>query len=121
MIAIHERYKRVAAHWQTHLEKSRRLILQAALISEQHRKAVVLGSGLLLDVPLETLSRQYQEVILIDIAHLTTVRQRCKTLNNVTLLEHDITGLSDSMLSDWKNQPLPLLPQHYRRQLWMQI
>ncbi len=107
LIAIQERYKRVAKQWQPHLENSRQLILQAASQTQQHHKVVVLGSGLLIDVPVEVLAKQFNTVILIDIAHLIGARRLRKKLDNITLLEHDITGLAEALLSYQHGKALP--------------
>ena len=107
LIAIQARYHRVGAAWQSHLQNSRQLILSSSALCPQHRKVVVLGSGLLLDVPLESLSQQFTQVVLLDIAHLSAVVKRANTLDNVTLLEHDITGLAQSLLEYRSGDPLP--------------
>ena len=107
LIAIQARYKRVAKQWKPHLENSRQLILQAVSEIPQHHKVVVLGSGLLKDVPVEALAKQFDSVILIDIVHLIETRHHCKKLGNVVLLEHDITGLADALLSYRPKMALP--------------
>ncbi len=40
----------------------------------QKRTAVVLGSGLLRDVPIEELSENFDTVVLVDLVHLASVR-----------------------------------------------
>lgn len=116
LIAIQARYKRVAKQWGPHLENSRQLILQAVSEIPQRHKVVVLGSGLLKDVPVEALAKQFEIVILIDIAHLIGTRRLCKKLGNIVLLEHDITGLADALLSYRPEMALPrpnaTLPHH---------
>ncbi len=107
LIAIQARYKRVAKQWQPHLENSQQLISQAAAQTAQRRKVVVLGSGLLKDVPVEALAKQFDSVILIDIAHLIGARYRCMKLDNIVLLEHDITGLAEALLSYQSGIALP--------------
>ena len=107
LIGIQSRYKRVAEQWQPHLGNSQQLILQAASQTTQRRKVVVLGSGLLKDVPVEALAKQFDSVILIDIAHLIGTRYRCMKLDNIVLLEHDITGLAEALLSYQSGMALP--------------
>ena len=107
LIAIQGRYKRVADHWRTHLDNSRQLILHAAAQTPQRNKVVVIGSGLLLDVPVEMLAKQFNTVILIDIAHLISVRLLCMRHSNITLVEHDITGLAEALLSYRRGESLP--------------
>lgn len=107
LIAIQARYKRVAEQWQPHLENSCQLILQAASQTTLCRKVVILGSGLLKDVPVEALAKQFDSVILIDIAHLIGTRYRCMKLDNLVLLEHDITGLAEALISYRQGMSLP--------------
>src|SRR5215212_3436192 len=63
------RYQRCREYWANHLEKSRATILCGAERAEQRRKAVILGGGLLHDVPLAELSAMFREVILVDLIH----------------------------------------------------
>lgn len=107
LIAIQARYQRVAKQWRPHLENSRQLISQAAAQTHQRCKVVVLGSGLLKDVPVEALAKQFDSVILIDIAHLISTRYRCMKVDNIVLLEHDIIGLADALLSYRLGMALP--------------
>lgn len=107
LVAIQARCKRVAEQWQPHLENSEQLILKAAAQTAQRHKVVVLGYGLLKDVPVESLAKQFDSVILIDIAHLIGTRYRCMKLDKVVLLEHDITGLAEALLSYQSGIALP--------------
>lgn len=61
------------------------------------RTAVVLGSGLLRDVPLEMLSRAFDTVVLVDRVHLASVRAwlSLKKLTNIKLVERDLSGYGD--------------------------
>lgn len=107
LIAIQARYQRIGQQWENHLHNTRQLILKAVQQCPQHDKVVVLGSGLLLDVPLAQLSQCFKEVVLIDVVQLRSIRQHCKKLSNVTLLEYDITGLAAPLLTYRRHDPLP--------------
>jgi len=93
-IALKSRYRRNRTAWQPHLEKTRRAILSAAQESRNRNKVVLLGSGLLLDVPLEELSAMFHEVVLLDIVFLPEVCKRVKRYNNVKLVQHDVTNMA---------------------------
>lgn len=67
------------------------------------RKAIVLGSGLLLDVPVEELSAHFKEVVLVDILHLPEVADRLKGLPNVRTVQCDVTGIAEN-ISRLRNQ-----------------
>lgn len=107
LIAIQARYQRVANAWQPHIKHCEALIREASEQCQQHRKVVILGSGLLLDIPLKYLSKHFTEVVLLDIAHLRVTVKHAACYGNVTLLEHDITGLSEALINYHPNKPLP--------------
>ena len=55
--------------------------------------AVIVGSGLLLDVPLEDLADRFERVYLVDIFHMPQVRRAVRRYFNVKLLTGDVTGI----------------------------
>jgi len=73
----------------------------------QRRTAVVLGSGLLRDVPIEELVRTFDTVVLVDLVHLASTRLwlRLKGYKNVRLIERDLSGYDDLAAG---RQPEPL-------------
>ena len=96
-VAMKGRYRLNSAAWQSHLEQSRRFILSCAEQCPERHRVVVLGAGLLLDVPLEELAALFKEVVLADIVFLPKVRRRTKRFSNVRLLQHDATGMSEKL------------------------
>lgn len=102
-IAMRERYKRNRSSWQPHLDKSRKAVLSAAKRIKNRNKIMVMGSGLLLDVPIDELSSIFKEVVLSDIIHLPEVRRRIKKLPNVRLIEQDAVGISEKLFQNIKN------------------
>ena len=96
-IALEARYHRCQLAWSKHLNNSQDLIRSAMNECLQHRKVVVLGSGLLLDIPIEDLSARFDQVELIDMVHLRTARKRVNTFHNVHLIEFDITGVTPTL------------------------
>ncbi len=94
VIAMGRRYRRNGMSWRSHLEHTRRFILSAAKKCQNHRKAVILGSGLLLDVPLDELSSTFLEVVLLDIVFLPEIRRTVKKYGNVKLIQHDVTNMA---------------------------
>ncbi len=107
MLGLQARHRRVQSHWQQHLENCQQLILRSALACRQTNKVTIIGSGLLLEVPLEQLSAQFNKVILIDMVQPRAVRKRCLKLGNVTPLVHDITGLATALINYKKGDKLP--------------
>ena len=69
LMAIRGRARRCWNAWKPHLEKSKATIRRAIGSCQQKRKAVILGSGMLYDVPVEELSTSFREVLLVDIVH----------------------------------------------------
>ena len=91
--ALRARRDRCRSDWQSHLEHTRAVILDAAAQCERYRSALVVGSGLLFDIPLEELSRRFENVVLVDIVHAWSVHRRVAGFSNVRLLPLDVTGV----------------------------
>lgn len=78
----------------------------------QRRTAVVLGSGLLRDVPIDALAASFDTVVLVDLVHLASVRLRLalKGRRNVRLIERDLSGY-DQLAAGEEPEPLSFLRQ----------
>ena len=96
-IGLKCRYKRHPSRWQPHLERTRQCILSAAGKCGNRGKVVILGSGLLLDVPLDALSAMFRDVVLIDVVCLPEIRRRIKRYGNARFLQGDVTGIADTL------------------------
>ena len=83
--------------WQPHLDATQRYILSAVERCQNKGRAVILGSGLMLDLPLAALSSMFHEVILKDVICLPAVRKELQKYSNATFLEHDVTGVAGSL------------------------
>lgn len=114
IIAMEARYKRSKKQWEPHLKNSRAIIQAAASKIDQNSEIVILGSGLLLDVPIDYLSKQCSKLYLVDVVHLKKVKRLIRKYDNIILVEHDVTGLADEMLNSTVDNPLlkpkPSLP-----------
>jgi hypothetical protein len=93
LIALEFRARRCEAAWAEHQRNCKAFIVKAADLCEQQRICVVLGSGLLLEVPLKALSERFERVILVDIFHMPQVAREVKKHFNVKLLTGDVTGV----------------------------
>ena len=93
LIAIEARHQRQRANWAPHLENTRTVIRDAAALSAKRRRALIYGSGLLLDIPLSDLAAGFDEVILVDAAHLRRTRRMAHRFGNVRCVEADISGV----------------------------
>lgn len=109
MIGMQARHKRCRDAWGPHLQQTRQLIIEAADACPGRGTAVVLGSGLLLDVPVAELSAAFDEVVLVDILHMpqvwSRVRREVAGIGNVRLDERDITGVIKALSCG--KQPTP--------------
>lgn len=91
-VRLWSRYGRCRRAWAPHLESTRRFVADAAVAASGRRTALVFGSGLLADLPLDALCAKFARVVLVDIVHLPTVRWRTRRLANVELVVADLTG-----------------------------
>ena len=91
--ALRARRNRCREAWRPHLAHTREVILEAAARCERRRSALIVGSGLLFDVPLEALSRQFERVVLVDIVHAWSVHREAGRFSNVRLVPLDVTGV----------------------------
>jgi hypothetical protein len=88
---VRARYLRRKTEWAEHLVKSRSVILRGAERAEQKRKALILGGGLLHDVPLAELAGTFREVLLVDLIHPLASRWQTRQLRNVRRVTADVT------------------------------
>lgn len=88
---IYNRYAREAENWNSHLEKTKQYI-SSYILNNHFQTATILGSGWLLDLPLEFLSLRLQKILLYDVYHPPQIRQKLKKYNCFELITADITG-----------------------------
>lgn len=100
LIALQQRANRQKRAWKPHIEAcqqaTRAMIATHCANDPQHQRrrlAVVLGSGLLLEVPIADLATAFERVVCLDLYHMPSAHKRAKPYPNVTLRAHDITGL----------------------------
>lgn len=106
------RANRCATAWGEHEENSKHFILSTASRLKQRRTAVILGSGLLRDVPWRQLSAAFDTLVLVDLVHLSSVRAKLyrRKYRNVVLNSRDLSGYD--MLEEGREiEPLSFLRQ----------
>jgi len=108
-IGIRSRFRRVRDHWQPHIQNCRSLILRGMDRCSSRRKAVILGGGLLHDVPMAEIAAAFQEVVIVDIVHPCFSRWVTRKYKNVRRLAVDITNTVESLywVSDEPEKHLP--------------
>jgi hypothetical protein len=94
-VRLWARAGRCARDWAEHERNCKAIVRQH--MPKRGRVAVVLGSGLLRDVPIEALSETFREVRLYDLQHLASVRLWAviKGLRNLHFLQQDLSTRVD--------------------------
>lgn len=93
LISIASRYRRLKKVWKPHLQQTQEFILSSAERCSQRHIAVILGSGWLLDIPWQALSRMFSKVYLVDLIHSRAVQKKVRTFPNIILVTKDVTGV----------------------------
>jgi hypothetical protein len=87
---IWDRFLQESGGWTSHLENTKKYILQ--FCENKRGILTLLGSGWLLDIPIDILAKQFKEVYLVDIYHPAQIKHLVKPYKNVKCIEMDITG-----------------------------
>jgi hypothetical protein len=111
-VSLWSRAERCAKAWAPHEENCKAFIRDTTADLKQKRTAVVLGSGLLRDVPIADLAAAFDTVVLVDLVHLATVRAWivARRLHNVRLIWRDLSGFEDAVAGG-APEPLAFLRQ----------
>jgi hypothetical protein len=95
-VAYWARGNRQARAWAPHLGNARSLIDTTIDDLPVRRTVVVLGSGPLFDLPLESLARTFARVVLVDRVHLSTIAPRIARYGNITLDWRDLSPAANA-------------------------
>lgn len=79
--------------WAGHHARCQAVVSEVVTGLDQRRKVLVLGSGLVRDVPLDQLCEAFEEVVLADAVHLPLVRLRMMRRAKVRLVTRDLSGV----------------------------
>ena len=99
---IMNRYIREVTNWKPHLENTKLAILKSSA-GKGRGKLAILGSGWLLDVPIEELSARFDQVWLFDIKHPAQINRKVDRYKNVRLVETDISGFAITIFNISQN------------------
>ncbi|MCM0020205.1 MAG: hypothetical protein NBV67_09450 [Tagaea sp.] len=111
-VRLWSRAGRCARAWRPHLERSRAEILAGAEACARRRTALILGSGVLADVPLRELARLFEKIVLVDVVHVPMVRWRAKRLGNVVCATVDLSGVAAGLARS-AERPWPVPGSRY--------
>jgi hypothetical protein len=92
-VALWSRARRRREDWRPHEERCHAVVRRAMADLPRRRTVVVLGSGLVRDVPLPDLLDGFERVVLVDAVHLHPVRKAMADHGKVTLVEADLSGV----------------------------
>ncbi|MFH6786029.1 MULTISPECIES: hypothetical protein [Methylobacterium] len=108
-VRLASRSRRCRAAWAPHLAAAKGTVRAAMEGLDRRDTAVVLGSGLLDDVPIDDLARAFRRVVLVDAVHPWRARWRARGRANVTRLTHDLSG-TEGLLLGRRDALEPVLP-----------
>lgn len=127
------RARRCAKAWQAHQVASQNFLIQQSITVPKRSRVMVLGAGMLGDVPLTHLAATFAHVVLVDVTLLWPTRWYLRRFANVDYLLHDVTTLAQQQPAHWQPgfslpgtadwvislnllSQLPLLPLAYAQQ-----
>jgi hypothetical protein len=92
-VALWSRATRCRAAWAPHEARCHATIRAAMADLDRPHTALVLGSGLVRDVPLDDLVERFEHVVLVDAVHLWPARRRARH-PKVELVTADLSGVA---------------------------
>ena len=107
-VGLWSRGRRQRAAWQAHEAQCHAVIQRAIANCVRKNTVVVLGSGLVRDVPMAAMLSAFQRVVLIDVVHLPAVRWQYGRHPRVQMISRDLTGVLDWVIgqADARRDPL---------------
>lgn len=88
---ILRRFIKEARNWDSHLSNTKQVIRD--FVGEKHPDSLtVLGSGWMLDIPVDFLAGQVREIFFYDIRHPAGIIDRYRNYNNMKFIQADLTG-----------------------------
>jgi hypothetical protein len=94
-VGLWARGRRQNRAWAPHLANARSLLDTGIDDIPVRRTVAVLGSGPLFDIPLESLARTFERVLLVDRIHLSSIDERIGRYGNITLDWRDLLPAAD--------------------------
>lgn len=115
---ILRRYKREKSNWDSHIQNTKEYICRQTK-NLRFEKIAVLGSGYLLDLPIDELLERCAEIHLYDVHHPKEVLSKYRDNPKIVFVEKDITGLSDYLYKAKKNSDV-VETLNFRTQFFIQ-
>lgn len=89
---IINRFIREEGNWTTHLTNCKNYIIKNTAGNHAKKSCAVLGSGWLLDLPIEFLAKSFDKVFLVDIHHPRQILAKVKKYPNIEMIVSDLSG-----------------------------
>lgn len=99
-VRLWARRARCRREWAGHEAQCHAIVRKAVEGLPQRRNVLVLGSGLVRDVPVEELSAAFGEVVLADAVHLPVTRLRLARHRNLRFVTVDLAGVARWLAGD---------------------
>ncbi|WP_422139516.1 hypothetical protein [Endozoicomonas sp. ALC020] len=106
--AIAGKYQRNKKAWQPHLEQTRAAINAAIKEADPAEPILILGSGLGLDLPLQTLNDHPTGALLFDAVKPPQLAAKLKQYPNIKFELRDVTGLLEELCSNFSSKKISL-------------
>jgi len=108
LLGIESRFKRIPGNWNSHLDNSKRVIMEAAQSCERKNRVLVIGTGLWHDVPVDELCAQFRHVTFADIFQLPSMVRKSENYPNLKLAQVDVTEMAKPLWEAVQDKkPLP--------------
>ena len=88
---IFQRYQQERAEWDLHLSNTKKFITEC-LDKSDVQNIAILGSGWMLDIPVEFLAERFERVVFYDIRHPVFIQNKYKEQKNFHFIPIDLTG-----------------------------
>ena len=108
-VALWSRAMRRRRAWAPHEARCHEVVLRSVAGLPSRRTVLVLGSGLIRDVPLAFLAERFERVVLLDAVHLLPARLKARRFGAETVVA-DLTGAAAWLAGNAARRADPLAP-----------
>jgi hypothetical protein len=91
-VSLRFRARRCAKAWQSHVDASHQFI-RDHFAKVNPKSVMIIGSGILMEIPIEDLLAKAEKIFLVDLVHSREVRKLAHRYPQVELIERDISSL----------------------------
>ena len=85
--------------WNSHIKNTKDVIIEQSEQIQEKKTVLVLGSGWLLDIPIDFLCKTFTNVVLTDIFHPKEIVKKYSKYTNIVWLQCDLTGIAENVFA----------------------